>query len=75
MNGRIVTGTDVVCADDPDAFAWAATKLGLDARAEIWQAERCLGGVSDSAAPPDRSAREGRAPGSRLALLGGLNGA
>jgi hypothetical protein len=53
MNGRIVTGTDVVCADDPAAFAWTATTLGLNARAEIWQAERCLGRLSDVAAPLD----------------------
>jgi hypothetical protein len=52
--GRTVTDTDVVCADDPTAFAWAATALGLNARAEIWRAERCLGGLSDGTAPPDR---------------------
>jgi hypothetical protein len=53
MNGRIVTGTNVVCADDPSAFGWAARSLGVDTGAEIWEAERCLGRLSDSAVPLD----------------------
>jgi hypothetical protein len=61
LNGRIVTGTNVGCADDPAAFGWAARSLGPDAWAEIWQAARCLGGLSDVAAP--------------LEWIGGLSGA
>jgi hypothetical protein len=62
--GRTVTGTEVVCADDPTALAWAAMALGRNARAEIWQAQRCMGGVSDCAVPPDWLARGGCAPSS-----------
>ena len=43
---RIVTGSDADCRDDEAAFAWAATTLGTDARAEIWHGPRFVGRIS-----------------------------
>jgi hypothetical protein len=48
---RIVTGSDADCATDEAALAWAATTLGTDARAEIWQGARCLGHVANVSIP------------------------
>jgi hypothetical protein len=50
-NHRIVTGSDVDCRNDEVAFAWAATTLGTDARAEVWLGARCLGRVSSVVVP------------------------
>ena len=48
---RIVTGSDADCATDEAALGWAATTLGTDARAEVWQHTRCLGRVSNVSIP------------------------
>jgi hypothetical protein len=48
---RIVSGSDVDCPNDESALAWAATTLGTDARAEIWQRARCLGRVANVSIP------------------------
>jgi hypothetical protein len=48
---RIVTGSDADCATDEAALGWAATTLGTDARAEVWQGSRCLGRVSSVSIP------------------------
>ena len=45
-NHRIVTGSDANCLNDEAAFAWAATTLGPDARAEIWLSTRFVGRLS-----------------------------
>jgi hypothetical protein len=45
-NHRILSGSDADCPDDEAAFAWAATTLGTDAHAEVWQSARFLGRVS-----------------------------
>jgi hypothetical protein len=60
--GRILTASDVECDNEENAFAWAATTLGSDARAEIWQGSACLGRLSAVAIPlPEQAdqAREG----------------
>jgi hypothetical protein len=48
---RIVTGSDADCPNDAAALAWAATTLGTDARAEVWQSTRCLGRVANVSIP------------------------
>jgi len=53
---RIITGSDADCANDAAALAWAATTLGTDARAEVWQRARCLGRVSNVSIPLDGAA-------------------
>ena len=50
---RIVTGSDADCANDQAALGWAATTLGTDARAEVWEGARCLGRVSNVSIPLD----------------------
>jgi hypothetical protein len=50
--GRILTASDADCENDEAAFAWAAATLGSDARAEIWQAGRCVGTVSGTTMMP-----------------------
>ena len=52
-NDRIVTGSDTDCQNDEAALVWAATTLGTDARAEVWQGTRCLGRVSNVFIPLD----------------------
>ena len=54
--GRILTASDADCENDGAAFAWAAATLGSDARAEIWQAGRCVGTVSGTTMMPHSSA-------------------
>ena len=49
--GRVVTGSDADCRDDATALGWAATTLGTDVRAEIWQGTRCVGRVSNDFVP------------------------
>jgi len=44
-------GSDADCRDDEVALAWATITLGSDARAEVWQAARCLGRVSSFSVP------------------------
>jgi hypothetical protein len=53
-SGGVVTASDTVCHNDEAALAWAATTLGPDARAEIWQGSRCLGRVSSVSVPLDQ---------------------
>ena len=60
--GRILTGSDVACDSDESAFAWAATALGNDARAEVWEGTRWVGRLSSASFPltaPADCVREG----------------
>jgi hypothetical protein len=50
---RVVTGSDVDCLNDEAALAWAATTLGTDPRAEVWQRTRFVGRVSSVSVPLD----------------------
>jgi hypothetical protein len=52
---RIVTGSDADCPDDEAALAWAATTLGTDVRAEVWQRQRIVGRVSNVSVPLNKS--------------------
>jgi hypothetical protein len=54
---RMVTGSDADCADDACALAWAATTLGNNPCAEIWQEDRCIGHVLSGSVSLDRRRR------------------
>jgi hypothetical protein len=54
QNDKIVTGLDAECDGDDAAFAWAETKLGRNARAEIWEGRRCVGKLLRSTVPAER---------------------
>jgi hypothetical protein len=57
-NHRIVTGSDADCRNDEAAFAWAATTLGTDERAEVWRGPRCIGRVSNVSVPLHNGSRD-----------------
>jgi hypothetical protein len=54
--GRVLTGSDATCANDEAARTWASTTLGGDAQAEIWEADRCVGRISDLSELPQHTA-------------------
>lgn len=62
--GRIVTGTDAMCASDDAAFRFAASLFGPNARAEIWHRDRRVGQLGGAAGsmPADQQAFRHRDP-------------
>ncbi len=62
LAGRIVTGTDALCASDEAAMIYAASIFGPHARAEIWLRDRRVGELGGVAGTPQASAP---APGAR----------
>ncbi len=53
--GRIVTGTDAMCASDEAALMCAASIFGPQARAEIWHRDRRVGHLGAPAGVPSAS--------------------